>query len=125
MELEKARARHSISNTQSVLIVKAEIYGLTRRERDRLPIHDKLQGAFKYDEHAFRIWMVMQAGNRIFFVDHDHRVTTLRSGCCAPAASGHAVADPTIPLMKSRRRIAFPKAQDHGELYAIRTGNCH
>src|SRR5262249_3015350 len=81
MELEKARARHSISNTQSVLIVKAEIYSLTRREHDRLPIHDKLQRAFKYDEHAFRIWMVMQAGNRIFFVDHDHRVTALRSDC--------------------------------------------
>ena len=59
MELEKARARRSISNTQSVLVVKAEIYGLTRREHDRLPIHDKLQRAFKYDEHAFRIGMVM------------------------------------------------------------------
>src|SRR5262249_22945845 len=69
----------SISNTQSVLIVKAEIYGLTRREHDWLPIHDKLQRAFKYDEHAFRIWMVMQAGNRVFFVDHNHRVTALRS----------------------------------------------
>jgi len=79
MELEKARARHSISNTQSVLIVKAEIYCLTRREHDWLPIHDKLQRAFKYDEHAFCIWMVMQAGNRVFFVDHNHRVTALRS----------------------------------------------
>jgi hypothetical protein len=79
MELEKARARHSISNTQSVLIVKAEIYGLTRRKHDWLPIHDKLQRAFKYDEHAFRIWMVMQSGNRIFFVDHDHCMTALRS----------------------------------------------
>src|SRR5215467_5128020 len=27
--------------------------------------------------------------------------------CCARAASGHAVAEPTIPLTKSRRRIAF------------------
>src|SRR5215469_18037057 len=79
MELEKARARRSISNTQSVLVVKAEIYGLTRREHDRLPIHDKLQRAFKYDEHAFRIGMVMQAGNSIFFVDHDHRVAALGS----------------------------------------------
>jgi hypothetical protein len=26
------------------------------------------------------------------------------------AASGHAAAEPTIPLMKSRRRIAFLKA---------------
>src|SRR5215813_4910182 len=79
MELEKARARHSISNTQSVLIVKAEIYGLTRREHDWLSIHDKLQRAFKYDKHTFRVGMVMQAGNGIFFVDHDHRVTALRS----------------------------------------------
>jgi len=78
MELEKARARHSISNTQSVLIVKAEIYGLTRREHDRFPIHNKLQRALEYDEHAFGIGMVMQAGNRIFFVDHDHRMTALR-----------------------------------------------
>jgi hypothetical protein len=31
---------------------------------------------------------------------------------CARAASGHAVADAAITLMKSRRRIAFPKAQD-------------
>ena len=31
--------------------------------------------------------------------------------CCPRAASGHAVAEPTIPLMKSRRRIAAPKAQ--------------
>src|SRR5215467_1809201 len=30
--------------------------------------------------------------------------------CCACAASGHATADPAIPVMKSRRRIAFPKA---------------
>jgi hypothetical protein len=27
--------------------------------------------------------------------------------------SGHAAADPAIPAMKSRRRIAFPMAQDH------------
>src|SRR3974377_1745904 len=30
--------------------------------------------------------------------------------CCARAASGQAVAEPTITLMKSRRRIAFPEA---------------
>src|SRR5215472_16541914 len=30
--------------------------------------------------------------------------------CCARAASGHEVAEPTITLMKSRRRIALPKA---------------
>src|SRR5262249_30474489 len=29
---------------------------------------------------------------------------------CACAVSGHAAADPAITLMKSRRRIAFPKA---------------
>ena len=79
MELEKARARRTISNTQSVLVVKAKIYGLTRREHDWLPIHNKLQRAFKDDEHAFRIGMVMQAGHSIFFVDHDHRVAALGS----------------------------------------------
>jgi hypothetical protein len=31
--------------------------------------------------------------------------------CCADAASGQTVADPKITLMKSRRRIAFPKTQ--------------
>jgi hypothetical protein len=31
--------------------------------------------------------------------------------CCARVASGQTVAEPTIPLMKSRRRIAAPKAQ--------------
>ena len=30
--------------------------------------------------------------------------------CCARAASGHATADPATTLMKSRRRVAFPKA---------------
>jgi hypothetical protein len=30
-------------------------------------------------------------------------------GCCARAANDHATADPEIPLMKSRRRIAFPR----------------
>ena len=35
----------------------------------------------------------------------------------------HAVADPTIALTKSRRRIAFPKAQDHAN-YAITAGIC-
>src|SRR6516164_2105334 len=30
--------------------------------------------------------------------------------CCARAASVHAAAEPTITLMKSRRRIASPKA---------------
>ena len=29
------------------------------------------------------------------------------SRCCARAVSGQIVAEPTIPLMKSRRRIAF------------------
>jgi hypothetical protein len=37
----------------------------------------------------------------------------IRSGCCARAMTGQATADPTIPLMISRRRIAFLKAQDH------------
>ena len=33
--------------------------------------------------------------------------------CCALAVRGQTTADPAIPLMKSRRRIAFPGAQDH------------
>ena len=36
-------------------------------------------------------------------------------GCCARAKSGQATAEPTIPLTKSRRRIAYPKAQDHAD----------
>ncbi len=36
--------------------------------------------------------------------------------CCARAASGQATAEPTIPLMKSRRRIARSKAQDHARM---------
>jgi hypothetical protein len=32
---------------------------------------------------------------------------------CACAVNGHATADPEIPVMKSRRRIAFLKAWDH------------
>jgi len=32
------------------------------------------------------------------------------AACCALAASGQAVAEPEIILMKSRRRIAFPEA---------------
>src|SRR5262245_28955480 len=36
----------------------------------------------------------------------------MRSGCCSPAAIGHASVAPPIDLMNSRRRIAFPKVQD-------------
>src|SRR5690349_24915738 len=36
--------------------------------------------------------------------------------CCACAASGKATAEPLIPIMKSRRRIAFPGAQNCGDL---------
>jgi uncharacterized protein YchJ len=32
------------------------------------------------------------------------------AACCARATSGQAAADPTIPLIKSRRCIASPKA---------------
>src|SRR6516164_7800895 len=35
--------------------------------------------------------------------------------CCACAVNGHATADTAIPVMKSRRRIAFPKGQDHAD----------
>jgi hypothetical protein len=33
----------------------------------------------------------------------------MRFTCCARAASGHPMADPAIPLTKSRRRIASPQ----------------
>jgi hypothetical protein len=36
----------------------------------------------------------------------------MRSACCARAANGHVAADPVIPVMKSRRRIGFPKTHD-------------
>ena len=35
------------------------------------------------------------------------------SGCCARAANGQTTVELTISLMKSRRRIARPQAQDH------------
>src|SRR5262249_37410581 len=35
--------------------------------------------------------------------------------CCARATSGHAVVEPAIPLMKSRRRIACPVTQDYAD----------
>jgi hypothetical protein len=35
--------------------------------------------------------------------------------CWARKVSGHAVTDPTIVLMKSRRRIAFSKALDRSD----------
>ena len=34
----------------------------------------------------------------------------MRSDCCERAANGHVMAEPAITVMKSRRRIAFPKA---------------
>jgi len=40
-------------------------------------------------------------------------IRRIRSLCCANAVSGQIVADPAITLMKSRRRIARPEAQDH------------
>jgi hypothetical protein len=44
---------------------------------------------------AFSDWPLMTA-------------TTGIAGCCARAASGHETADPTILVMKSRRRITLP-----------------
>ena len=41
--------------------------------------------------------------------------TRLRSRCCARAANGQAAADPATPLMRSRRRIARPEAQDYAK----------
>jgi uncharacterized protein YchJ len=42
------------------------------------------------------------------------------SFCCARAASGQAMADPAIPLMRSRRRIAFSKALDCADYHSQR-----
>src|SRR5262249_19706651 len=36
----------------------------------------------------------------------------MRSGCCARAANGTAAAEPTTTLIKSRRLIDAPEAQD-------------
>jgi hypothetical protein len=48
--------------------------------------------------------------------------------CCARKLSGHAVADPTIALTKSRRRIASPKrlkeCVDYRLRHAITAGIC-
>ena len=45
-------------------------------------------------------------------------------GCCARETSGHAAADPATTLIKSRRRIAFPEAQDHAKTLQITAGIC-
>ena len=37
----------------------------------------------------------------------DMTISRTRPSCCARATDGHAAADPAIPVMKSRRRIAF------------------
>ena len=37
-------------------------------------------------------------------------IRRIGSVCCARAASGQVAADPSITLMKSRRRIAFPQS---------------
>jgi hypothetical protein len=47
---------------------------------------------------------------------------TGNAGCCARAASGHAVAAPPSDLMKSRRRIAFPKANTANQIRKLRLG---
>src|SRR6185436_18709884 len=46
------------------------------------------------------------------------------AACCARAASGQATADPAIPAMKSRRRIAFPRLGTTHSTQAIKTGIC-
>src|SRR5262249_24924273 len=51
-------------------------------------------------------------------------IRRIRSACCARAASGQVAAEPTITLRKSRRRIAFPKAQDHANPSMITAGIC-
>jgi hypothetical protein len=46
------------------------------------------------------------------------------TGCCALTANGQAVAEATIPLMKSRRHIAFHQGQDYAEKETITAGIC-
>jgi hypothetical protein len=46
----------------------------------------------------------------------------MRSVCCARAASGQNEAEPATTLMKSRRRIAFPEAQDYADYGFITAG---
>jgi hypothetical protein len=38
--------------------------------------------------------------------------------CCARAANGQMLAEPATTLMKSRRRITAPKAQEHADILA-------
>src|SRR6516164_10113990 len=45
-------------------------------------------------------------------------IRRLPPACCARATNGHAAPEPTITLMKSRRRIAFPEAEDHAKRIA-------
>src|SRR5262249_41692888 len=47
--------------------------------------------------------------------------TTGVAGCCARAASDQAMADPAIPLMRSRRRIAFLQGPGLRRLSLTRT----
>jgi hypothetical protein len=41
--------------------------------------------------------------------------SSLHNVCCARAARGQAIAEPKIPLTKSRRLIASPTARDYGD----------
>src|SRR5215467_4438924 len=51
-------------------------------------------------------------------------ITGIR-GCWARAARGQVTAEPTTTLMKSRRRIAHPKARDYADFQsAITAGIC-
>jgi hypothetical protein len=50
-----------------------------------------------------------------------HLLGVDRLFCCARAASGQA-AEAVVALMKSRRRIAFPQAQDHAKSVLITAG---
>ena len=45
----------------------------------------------------------------------------IRSICCARAASGQAAPEPTIPLTKSRRRIASPRGLRSAPTVTYRT----
>src|SRR5262249_53005435 len=47
------------------------------------------------------------------------------AGCWTRAAKGQVTAEPTTTLMKSRRRIAHPKARDYADFQsAITAGIC-
>src|SRR6516162_3687140 len=63
---------------------------------------------------GLREFRVIRLGLRVGrFVIHEYADPAHCSCLLRCAVNGHATADPEIPVMKSRRRIAFLKAWDH------------